>query len=87
MLKVEGLRLHLLFGAGIALLFGAAGYLAQGRVAHPYSAILWAAASVLTPVLTLVALNYGVTGFAPLDPVRRACACCSPRCSRSRPNG
>ena len=62
-LKVEGLRLHLLFGAGIAALFGAAGYLAQGRVAHPYSAILWAAASVLTPVLTLIALNYGVTGF------------------------
>jgi uncharacterized membrane protein len=67
-LKVEGLRLHLLFGTGIALLFGAAGYLAQGRVAHPYSAILWAAASVLTPVLTLVALNYGVTGFAPSIP-------------------
>jgi uncharacterized membrane protein len=67
-LKVEGLRLHLLFGTGVALLFGAAGYLAQGRVAHPYSAILWAAASVLTPILTLVALNYGVTGFAPSIP-------------------
>ena len=66
--KLEGLRLHLLFGAGSALLFGAAGYLAQGRVAHPYSAILWAAASVLTPVLTLIALNYGVTGFAPSVP-------------------
>jgi uncharacterized membrane protein len=63
-LKVEGLRLHLLFGAGIAVLFGAAGYLAQGRVTHPYSAIIWAAASVLTPVLTLIALNYGVTGFS-----------------------
>ena len=66
--KVEGLRLHLLFGAGIALLFGGAGYLAQGRVTHPYSAILWAAASVLTPILTLIALNYGVTGFAPSIP-------------------
>lgn len=62
-LKLEGLRTHLLFGAGIAILFGGAGYLAQGRVAHPYSAILWAAASVLVPVITLVALNFGVALF------------------------
>jgi uncharacterized membrane protein len=61
--KLEGLRTHLLFGTGIALLFGGTGYLAQGRVAHPYSAILWAAASVLVPVITLVALNYGVAQF------------------------
>jgi uncharacterized membrane protein len=61
--KLEGLRTHLLFGTGIAALFGGAGYLAQGRVAHPYSAILWAAASVLVPVITLVALNYGVAQF------------------------
>ena len=62
-MKLEGLRTHLVFGAGIAALFGAAGYLAQGRVAHPYSAILWAAASVLVPIITLVALNYGVAQF------------------------
>ncbi len=62
-LKLEGLRTHLLFGAGAAILFGGAGYLAQGRVAHPYSAILWAATSVLIPVITLVALNYGVALF------------------------
>lgn len=61
--KLEGLRTHLLFGAGIAVLFGGAGFLAQGRVSHPYSAILWAAVSVLVPVLTLVALNYGVALF------------------------
>jgi uncharacterized membrane protein len=61
--KLEGLRTHLMFGAGIAALFGGAGYLSQGRVAHPYSAILWAAASVLVPVITLVALNYGVAQF------------------------
>ena len=63
-LKLEGLNLHLLFGAATAALFGAAGYLAQGRIAHPYSAILWAAASVVTPVLTLIALYYGITGFS-----------------------
>jgi uncharacterized membrane protein len=62
-LKLEGLRTHLLFGAGIATLFGGAGYLAQGRVSHPYSAILWAAASALVPIITLVALNYGVAQF------------------------
>jgi uncharacterized membrane protein len=62
-LKLEGLRTHLLFGAGIAALFGTMGYLAQGRVAHPYSAILWAATSVLVPIITLVSLNYGVAQF------------------------
>ena len=61
--KLEGLRTHLLFGAGLAALFGGAGFWMQGRVAHPYSAILWAAASVLVPVITLVALNYGVAHF------------------------
>ena len=86
-LKVEGLRLHLLFGAGIALLFGAAGYLAQGRVAHPYSAILWAAASVLTPVLTLIALNYGVTGFAPSIPFAALALAAGGVVRGSRPNG
>jgi len=61
--RLDGLRLHLLFGAGIAVLFGAAGYLAQGRVVYPYAAIIWAATGVLTPIVTLVALNYGVTLF------------------------
>ncbi len=38
-------------------------YFAQGRVVHPYAAIIWAATGVLTPIVTLVALNYGVTLF------------------------
>jgi uncharacterized membrane protein len=61
--RLDGLRTHLLFGTGIAVLFGGAGYWMQGRVAHPYSAILWAIASVLVPLITLVALNYGVALF------------------------
>jgi uncharacterized membrane protein len=61
--KLEGLRAHLLFGSGLAILFGAAGYLAQGRLRHPYAAMIWAGMAVLTPLLILIALNYGVTGF------------------------
>lgn len=61
--RLEGLRLHLIFGAAIAVMFGAASYFAQGRVVHPYAAIIWAATGVLTPIITLVALNYGVTLF------------------------
>jgi len=61
--RLEGLQLHLLFGAGIAFLFGAASYLAQGRIAHPYAAIIWAAVGAITPIVTLIALNYGVTQF------------------------
>ena len=61
--KLEGLRAHLLLGAGLAAMFGTAGFLAQGRLRHPYAAMIWAGMAVLTPLLILIALNYGVTGF------------------------
>ncbi|MGD9924207.1 MAG: DUF2339 domain-containing protein [Pseudorhodoplanes sp.] len=61
--RLEGLRAHLMFGAGIALMFGAAGHLAQGRSRHPYASMIWAGMAVLVPLLVLVALNYGVAQF------------------------
>jgi uncharacterized membrane protein len=61
--KLDGLRAHLLFGTGLALMFGAAGYLAQGRLRHPYAAMIWAGMAVLAPVIVLIALHYGITGF------------------------
>lgn len=61
--RLEGLRAHLLFGTALALMFGAAGFLAQGRLRHPYAAMIWAGMAVLTPVLVLIALNYGVAQF------------------------
>jgi uncharacterized membrane protein len=61
--RLEGLRGHLMFSAGLALMFGAAGYLAQGRSRHPYASIIWAGMAVLTPLLVMIALNYGVAQF------------------------
>ncbi len=61
--KLEGLRAHVMFGAGLALMFGAAGYFAQGRLRHPYAAMIFAGLAVLTPILVLIALYYGITGF------------------------
>ena len=57
-------------------MFGAAGFLAQGRPDNPLSSILWAATGVLTPVIALIALYYGIVDFEALDPVRRRRACC-----------
>ncbi|MES1155192.1 MAG: DUF2339 domain-containing protein, partial [Pseudorhodoplanes sp.] len=62
-MKFEMLNQHLAFGAGIAVMFGAAGFLAQGRSQNPLSAILWAATGVLTPVIALIALYYGIADF------------------------
>ena len=61
--KLELLKSHLAFGTGIAVMFGAAGFFAQGRSDHPLSAILWAATGVLTPVIVLIALHYGIVDF------------------------
>jgi len=61
--RLEGLRAHLLFGTGLALMFGAAGFFAQGRSRHPYASIIWAGMAVLTPLLVLIALNFGVAQF------------------------
>lgn len=61
--RLEGLRAHLLFGTGLALMFGAAGFFAQGRSRHPYASIIWAGMAVLAPLLVLIALNFGVAQF------------------------
>jgi len=61
--RLDGLRAHALLGGGLALLFGVPGYLAQGRLRHPYAAMIWAGVAVLTPLLVLIVLYYGITGF------------------------
>ena len=52
-----------MLGFGFAVLFGAAGFLAQGRSAAPDIPILWSAASVATPLLILIALYCRIAGF------------------------
>lgn len=59
----QNISLHVVFGAGLAALFGAAGYLAQGRSEQPLAPVIWAATGVLTPVIVLMALYYRVSGF------------------------
>lgn len=61
--RLEGLRVHLLFGGGLALMFGGTGFIAQGRLRHPYASMIWAGMAVLVPLLVLTALNYGVSQF------------------------
>lgn len=54
---------HLILGAAFALLFGAAGFLAQLRTASPLIAMLWALSAVVGPILILMAVYYRVAGF------------------------
>ena len=54
---------HLALGAAFALLFGIAGFLAQGRAASPLIAMLWALCAVAAPVVILMAVYYRVAGF------------------------
>ena len=54
---------HLALGAAYAVLFGAAGFLAQGRSERPIAPILWAASAVFAPVAILIALYYRIAGF------------------------
>ena len=62
--KLEGLRLASAFGAGIAADVRRRGLSRAGpRRAIRYSSILWAATGVLTPVITLIALYYGIADF------------------------
>jgi uncharacterized membrane protein len=49
---------HLALGGALALLFGGAGFLAQGRSERPIAPVLWAASGVIAPLAILVAL-YG----------------------------
>ena len=54
---------HIGLGILFATLFGAGGFLAQGRSQSPFIPILWSAASVATPILILIALYYRIAGF------------------------
>jgi uncharacterized membrane protein len=54
---------HLTLGGGFILLFGAAGFLAQGRSQHALVPILWSAAGVFAALAILAALYYRVANF------------------------
>jgi uncharacterized membrane protein len=54
---------HLVVGALFALLFGGAGFLAQGRSERALVPLLWATAGAVTPVAILIALYYRVAGW------------------------
>ncbi len=54
---------HLALGAALAVLFGAAGFLAQGRSALPLVPALWAASAVFVPLAILIALYYRIYKF------------------------
>jgi uncharacterized membrane protein len=54
---------HLALGGALALLFGGAGFLAQGRSERPIAPILWAASGVIAPIAILVALYYRIAAF------------------------
>jgi uncharacterized membrane protein len=51
---------HLMLAAGWAALFGAGGFLAQGRSSRALVPMLWSAAAVFTPLAMLVALYYRI---------------------------
>jgi len=57
------IALHVGLGAFFALLFGAVGYLAQGRYARAATPIIWAATAVLAPLAILIALYYRIYGL------------------------
>ena len=51
---------HLILAAGWAVLFGAGGFLAQGRSSRALVPMLWSAAAVFAPLAMLVALYYRI---------------------------
>ena len=59
---------HLVLATGFALLFGAAGYRAQGRSERPIVPMLWSASAVFTPVAVLAALYYRIANLEPSIP-------------------
>jgi uncharacterized membrane protein len=63
---------HLALGAAFALLFGGAGYLAQGRSEREIVPVLWSAAAVFAPIAILAALYYRISGFEPSIPFAAA---------------
>ena len=64
---------HLVLGAGLAALFGAAGFLAQGRSTRAIVPTLWAASAVFVPLAILVALYYPNLRVRAVAALRRAC--------------
>ena len=62
--ETTGYGWHLTLGTGFALLFGAAGYLAQGRSQRAIVPMLWSATAVIAPIAILAALYYRIAGFA-----------------------
>jgi len=59
---------HLVLATGFALLFGTAGYRAQGRSRRPIVPILWSASAVFAPVAILAALYYRIANLEPSIP-------------------
>jgi len=55
--------LHLALGAAFAVMFGATGFLAQGRAERPVIPLLWAATAVAAPIAILIALYYRIHGI------------------------
>jgi uncharacterized membrane protein len=56
---------HLALAGAFAALFGAAGYLAQGRSERPTVPLLWSAAAAFTPIAVLAALYYRIAKLEP----------------------
>lgn len=54
---------HLALGFGLAGLFAATGYLAQGRSVRSEVPILWATTAVVAPLLILIALYARISGY------------------------
>jgi len=54
---------HLAHGGAFAVLFGASGFLAQGRSERPLPPILWSASAVFVPIAILIALYYRIAEF------------------------
>jgi uncharacterized membrane protein len=51
---------HLILAAGWAVLFGAGGFLAQGRSSRALAPMLWSATAVFAPLAMLIALYYRI---------------------------
>src|SRR6266702_1201508 len=61
--RFRSVEWHLMFGGTFAVLFGAAGFLAQGRSQGASAPMVWAATAVLAPIAILMALYYRIAGF------------------------
>ncbi len=57
------IALHFGLGLLFALLFGAGGYLAQGRYDRAVTPLIWSTTAVLAPLAILIALYYRIAGL------------------------